>query len=318
MNAYSFTHFGGPASYPSSNRTPDLDSSFPDFTSSSPWSLDGSFKWTSGIPSLFGVIDGDGFCPDPSASLNQFKFCDQSTAQYSTQDSPPDLSRGTTSLSLRASGDFEKDTPKTLAGNSFHGQIHGISTICCNECGTAFEKKSALALHAKHTKHAAYICKCGEKCSRLDVLKRHIKTFQPTTTHPCPYCNKFRDSKAFTRRDHLLQHWRGYHNIEPISDSDEFQSTMRTRPRMRKELSCPHEDCPYFCSQDPQNQRPFQENDPAFRTRSELTRHLREVHNESPFECTEPYCSRNGGRGFFREGDLLRHQKEHHSMSAGA
>jgi uncharacterized Zn-finger protein len=93
---------------------------------------------------------------------------------------------------------------------------------------------------------------------------------------------------------------------------------MSVPPRIRKSLSCPHEDCPYFRSQDSLVQHPFQDTDPAFRTQSQLTKHLREVHSESPFECTEPYCSRTGGRRFFRKADLLRHQKEHHSLSGGA
>jgi hypothetical protein len=50
----------------------------------------------------------------------------------------------------------------------------------------------------------------------------------------------------------------------------------------------------------------------TFQTRGELTKHLREVHDESPFPCQEKICSRVGGKGFFREKGLLKHVEDHH------
>jgi hypothetical protein len=312
MTTQSFPDLSVPTLY-RSNSTPETSGfSFQHVANPCPWPADDFSSWNSETSRFLEAIDGVGLFSGPDTPLNFL------SGPLEKQGSQTGLIGGTTSLNQWTSGGFQKGPPKTsVAGESGHGEISVNSRLCCDECGTPFEKKAALALHAKHTKHAAYICKCGKRCSRLDVLERHIRTFQPTTTHPCPYCNKFRGSKAFTRRDHLLQHWRGHHNIELISDSDKSNSAMGTRPRLRKSLSCPHEDCPYSFSQNSQAQHPFQEINPAFRTQSELTKHLREVHSESPFECTEPYCSRNGGRGFFRKGDLLRHQKEHHPVSTG-
>ncbi|TVY73544.1 Zinc finger protein [Lachnellula suecica] len=201
--------------------------------------------------------------------------------------------------------------PSTTIPDGLHGQSSDDMGTHCNECDAQFDKKSALKIHAKHTKHAPHLCKCGKRFARLDILDRHIHTFQPITTHPCPYCNKFRGSKAFPRRDHLLQHLRQRHNIETISDTDEFPSFHHTG----RDLSCHHEDCPYFRTLSHPGRNPFQERGGVFRNQSELRKHLREVHSESPFECTEPYCSRKGSRGFFRKGDLLRHKKEHHSIA---
>lgn len=204
-------------------------------------------------------------------------------------------------------------SPSQVAAE-IHGPISSELGIRCDECGAVFYKRSLLLSHAKQAQHAPHICQCGKKCSRLDVLERHIQSFEPKTTHPCPFCNKFRGEKAFARRDHLLQHLRCRHNIEPVSDSDESQLPMQTRQRTPREFSCPHEDCPYFRSQDSRSHKSLQVRSRAFRSRSELTRHLREVHSESPYGCKEPYCSRTGGRGFFRQADLLRHKKDHHPI----
>lgn len=65
----------------------------------------------------------------------------------------------------------------------------------------------------------------------------------------------------------------------------------------------------------PNQQSPRMAMSRTFQTRGELTRHLREVHDESPFPCQERGCPRIGGKGFFREKDLLRHVEDHHTSS---
>jgi hypothetical protein len=44
----------------------------------------------------------------------------------------------------------------------------------------------------------------------------------------------------------------------------------------------------------------------------DLTKHLREVHDESLNPCDFPGCGRVGKKGFFRKRDLLKHQKDYH------
>jgi len=148
-----------------------------------------------------------------------------------------------------------------------------------------------------------------------DVLHRHIQTFQPAKFYPCPHCKRHRGSRAFVRRDHLTQHLRGYHNIEAGNESDEDQS-QQSPSRKRKTFQCPHEPCSYSGGTFPplDIQRP-NGTSRAFQTRGELTKHLREVHDESLFPCKEIGCSRIGGKGFFRKKDLLNHAKDHHSTS---
>lgn len=81
---------------------------------------------------------------------------------------------------------------------------------------------------------------CEAEFSRLDSLNRHIHDYVATTGNsqeageagsgaqdgaegimqgggrvfPCPYCSKYVDEKAFTRKYHLTQHLEGYHKFE--------------------------------------------------------------------------------------------------------
>lgn len=50
----------------------------------------------------------------------------------------------------------------------------------------------------------------------------------------------------------------------------------------------------------------------AFQKVSDLTAHIKKVHSESPFPCQVWGCSRVGGKGYFRERDLIKHQKKDH------
>jgi hypothetical protein len=198
---------------------------------------------------------------------------------------------------------------------SIHGYYQNTEGISCQECNLQFPTRAALDGHANKTGHAPYRCQCGTIFSRLDVLYRHIQTFQPAIFYPCPHCKKHRGPRAFVRRDHLRQHLRGYHNIESGNESDEDQ--FQTPPRKIKTiLKCPHETCSYPNAMSPQSDQPLSSGmSRTFQTRSEFTKHLREVHDESLFPCTEFGCTRVSGKGFFRKRDLVNHVKEHHSIA---
>jgi len=180
-----------------------------------------------------------------------------------------------------------------------HGIVEIESGFVCLECSLRFRNKSALNSHARQALHSPWVCKCGKTFSRLDDLKRHANSYKRTTKHPCPYCSKFRDERAFPRKDHLAQHIRNYHHIEDDSADGP------------PELYCCHyKDCSYHTAN-----RQFARRGPTLNSRSKLTKHLREAHNESPFPCPETGCHRVGSQGYFRKKDLIQHQKNQHPLS---
>lgn len=199
------------------------------------------------------------------------------------------------------------------ASDSSHGHLRPGTEMTCQECDTQFATKASLQNHVKETQHAPYICMCTKTFSRLDVLNRHTQIFNPEVSFPCPYCQKYRGPRSFSRRDHLAQHLRGFHNIESLIDPEQTSMSLPV-PRLKKNLTCPHEDCLYhegsgfeISMSGPRVQRP------SFQSQSEYTSYLREVHDESLFSCMALGCARKGGKGFFRKRDLLKHMQDHHS-----
>jgi hypothetical protein len=184
-----------------------------------------------------------------------------------------------------------------------HGSCYDDLSPSCQACGLAFLTKAAVNQHAKQTQHSPYRCHCGKTFSRIDVLSRHVQTFQSSSRFPCPHCEKFAGIKGFARRDHLIQHLRVYHRIQVHLEGTVKSPTEYTVRRMH--LSCPHQDC----LSHPDTTLPGSQ---IFESQSELTKHMRAVHNECLFPCTETGCSRVGGKGFFRKRDLLEHQRTHH------
>ncbi|RYP78449.1 hypothetical protein DL771_000634 [Monosporascus sp. 5C6A] len=102
-----------------------------------------------------------------------------------------------------------------------HGRVGHLTPFACVKCFTTFRDNSELLKHGKDTDHHPYACHCGKDFSRLDSLKRHLKsraagseTCKWKAKHSCPFCTKYDGEKGFDRRDHLLQHLRGRHHFE--------------------------------------------------------------------------------------------------------
>ena len=175
----------------------------------------------------------------------------------------------------------------------------------CSECGAAFSSGNKLSEHSEETGHAAFICEqldCDSAFSRYDTYERHLKIHEDNVKrYACPHCKKHRGVNGFKRKDHLTQHLRNYHHIGEDEVASDF---------LRKK-SCPHHDCPEWR---PANLWPKNE---AFQKISDYTKHMKKVHDESPFPCPVPGCDRIGGKGYFRRRDLFRHQKKEHSINAG-
>ena len=186
-------------------------------------------------------------------------------------------------------------------------------------CEEAFSKRNELnkhqrVAHVADLEHgyseSSRVCKCGEVFSRPDVLDRHLNGYiLEIRKHPCIYCKRHRGEQSFKRKDHLMQHLRGYHHI----GNDEKANIHKCEV---SQLFCPHASCPqhrgpaYFKLSwwDRQAIAPFG-------VKSEYTEHMRKIHNESPFPCDITGCSRVEGKGYFREADLIKHRKKEHPES---
>ena len=175
----------------------------------------------------------------------------------------------------------------------------------CSECGATFSFQHELTKHAEETGHAAIICEqpdCDSAFSRYDTYERHLKIHEDDVKrYACPHCRKHRGVNGFKRKDHLTQHLRNYHHIG--------EDEARRNPYGAK--SCPHKDCSEW------RPKSYLAEKNAFQKISEYTKHMKKVHDESPFPCPEPGCDRIGGKGYFRRRDLFRHQKKEHGMDTG-
>ncbi|KAH7336261.1 hypothetical protein BKA65DRAFT_506006 [Rhexocercosporidium sp. MPI-PUGE-AT-0058] len=175
----------------------------------------------------------------------------------------------------------------------YHFQtFHADARIYCSQCGIAFVSAAQLDTHASEAHHAAYVCRfsdCDSEFTRVGELNRHQLVHQSSAPrHSCPHCRKYRGSNGFKRMDHLRQHIRNYHHINPDAHSEVNQSG----------YPCDFENCDRVGMS-------------AFDTEQLLKAHLRKEH-PSPFQCSHPGCERVGTKGWFRKSDMVRHMRKKH------
>lgn len=147
-------------------------------------------------------------------------------------------------------------------------------------------------------------------------MNRHYLNHQSEAKrYPCPHCKKYKGKFGFKRKDHLTQHLRGYHHI---GEDEVSRNTGR---------SCTHPDCHSYrgivCSDGYSFWRIGQgyssgPEEHAFAKASEWMKHMRSEHNESLFPCPVPGCDRVGGKGWFRERDMVKHVAKVHPDSGPA
>ncbi|KAI1873467.1 hypothetical protein JX265_005089 [Neoarthrinium moseri] len=148
---------------------------------------------------------------------------------------------------------------------------------------------------------------------RLDVLHRHIDSYaNAMPKFPCSFCKLHRGRRGFQRRDHLVQHLRGYHKF----DSEEInQAVPAARGRTREWVLpvCPHSGCAHHRGESFYDlSRMEQMQQGPFGKRSELTKHLKDDHGETPFPCDVPGCDKTGAKGYVREKDCMKHRVAKH------
>lgn len=177
---------------------------------------------------------------------------------------------------------------------TYHLRTAHPELLQCRECHERFSVVEHLNRHARQKKHQAFECQklhCSARFTRLDDLRRHNRTHQPNAKqYQCQHCGM-----TFSRNDHLTQHLRSFHRLGLLQGSS-------MSPR-----SCPHGSCPQHRPSDEVSLEtmPFIES-------KDYIEHMRLVHDESLFPCPEPGCSKVGGKGYFREMDLVKHRKKLH------
>jgi hypothetical protein len=174
----------------------------------------------------------------------------------------------------------------------------------CAQCGALFRTDAGLTRHAVKEIHGAHQCSvegCNSSFTReADRLRHEIQhSTDEHPKYPCPHCHRHRGVKGFKREDHLTQHLRNYHNIEP------------ERGHFGMVYACSHSGCPEH-REGGWTYRAVDDDGYPFKTLAERTKHLKEVHDESKFPCPVPFCDKVGGQGYVRKGDLVKHIKAKH------
>ncbi|KAM0815464.1 hypothetical protein AB5N19_01258 [Seiridium cardinale] len=128
---------------------------------------------------------------------------------------------------------------------------------------------------------------------------------------PCTFCKSHRGNLGFRRRDHLVQHLRGYHKFD-LEEINQISPPLRDI-RLRNSPVCAHVECEYHRDSSFRD-LPLEQQleDRPFTKQSDLSKHLKEVHDETPFPCNFPGCDKVGGKGYIRQKDLMKHQTAKH------
>ncbi|KAK2033413.1 hypothetical protein LX32DRAFT_87862 [Colletotrichum zoysiae] len=193
-----------------------------------------------------------------------------------------------------------------------HGRVQLEHPLACAECMLKFRNNAKLQEHANEAQHSPFACVCGRTFARLDVLNRHVECLgSDLPKFPCRFCKRHRGKDGFRRRDHLLQHIRGYHKFETEGNIDDILPS-----RQGKHLTppvCFYPGCPKyrddsFAKLGPEERKQTK----PFASQSDYTRHMKTAHNFTPFPCTVSGCNKTGSKGYVREKDLVNHRKKEH------
>ncbi|KAK2772455.1 CROL alpha [Colletotrichum kahawae] len=210
----------------------------------------------------------------------------------------------------------ERDAHQRRPHLEGHWRLETSHPNSCAECKEEFKNRAQLQQHAIEAQHTPFACICGKGFARLDVLYRHIDSFgNEMPKYPCSYCKKHRGKDGFRRRDHLVQHIRGYHKFEAEEKLGDILPSRRGRYGIPQ--VCPYPGCEFhrgdsFKDLSAEEQRSTK----PFSTQAEYTKHMKEAHDFTPFPCNVVGCIKTGKKGYTREKDLINHRNKEHSEAA--
>ncbi|KXH42357.1 hypothetical protein CNYM01_03946 [Colletotrichum nymphaeae SA-01] len=193
-----------------------------------------------------------------------------------------------------------------------HKRVETGNPFACAECSVKFKNKSKLQEHANEAQHNPFACSCGKNFARLDVLNRHLDSLgTDLPKFPCQFCKSHRGENGFRRRDHLLQHVRGYHKFEAEGKIEDIMSSRRGK--YQTPPVCHFADCLHHRDENFKTlSREEQIRSKPFETQSQYTKHMKNAHDFTQYPCTVRGCSKTGAKGYAREKDLIKHRQKDH------
>ncbi|CAI0646806.1 unnamed protein product [Colletotrichum noveboracense] len=210
----------------------------------------------------------------------------------------------------------ERDAHQRRPHLEGHRRLETSHPFSCAECKEVSKSKAKLQQHANEAQHSPFACVCGRKFARLDVLNRHLDSLgNQMPKYPCSFCKKHRGKNGFKRRDHLVQHIRGYHKFEAEEKLGDILPSRRGQyivPPVCSYSGCEFHRGDSFRDLSAEEQRLTK----PFSTQAEYTKHMKEAHDFTPFPCNVAGCIKTGKKGYSREKDLINHRKKEHSEAA--
>ncbi|KAK1850094.1 CROL alpha [Colletotrichum chrysophilum] len=201
---------------------------------------------------------------------------------------------------------------------SHHARNKGHKTYRCNAAGCkerfvaeaerdAHQRRPHLEGHRRlETSHPFSCAECKEVSKSKAKLQQHAIEAQHS-----PFACKHRRKNGFKRRDHLVQHIRGYHKFEADEKLGDILPSRRGKHGIPP--VCPYPGCEfhrgdffkYLSAEEQRSTKPFS-------TQAEYTKHMKEAHDFTPFPCNVAGCIKTGKKGYSREKDLINHRKKEH------
>ncbi|KAI1412375.1 hypothetical protein F5Y13DRAFT_190371 [Hypoxylon sp. FL1857] len=237
---------------------------------------------------------------ETESSISQ-PFCSTTTPEARGDSQEP-----TVQLDSNAGLQIHQQKPEA----SEHHRVEEASQNSCATCSISFDDNGGLERHSSSAGHSAYVCSCDTGFTRLDALRRHVKSFDRRLPQfPCTFCKGHRGKHGFRRRDHLVQHLSGYHKF----DTEEIRKVFPRNATDYDCFVCPLPGCEFHRGQEffrlgwseQRAQAPF-------RRRSNFNKHLKDAHKATPYPCPVAGCDRVEANGYMTGKGLTEHLAREH------